>query len=73
MVMEDLDILLSDQFIEFSKKIAAIAEKKKVEKQEFEKVFEAFKKTMKSLDDEAKKLQKDFEKWKDDKNKSPVN
>lgn len=71
--MEDLEILLSDEFVEFSRKISALAEGKKKEKQEFEKVYEAFKKKIKSYDEEAKKLQLEFEQWKKEKSKKSEN
>ena len=54
--MLDVDVFLSDQYIEFSKKIAEIYTKKKTMKEEFKAKFEEFNKQLKVLDDEARKV-----------------
>lgn len=62
--MEDLEVLFSEEFAIFSRQIAAVAETKKQQRQEFDKVVESFKQRMKECDETAKKLQLDFERWK---------
>jgi len=62
--MQDIDIFLSDKYVEFSQKIAEIHNKKKAMKDEFKSKFEAFNKELKAMDDEARKVVADFEAWK---------
>lgn len=57
------NVLLSDEFAEFSGKVTALHEKKKEATAEFKKLFEKHKAEMKGLDDEAEKLQTEFNKW----------
>jgi len=62
--MSDIDIFLSDKYVEFSQKIAEIHTKKKAMKDEFKAKFEAFNKELKTMDDEARKIVAAFEEWK---------
>lgn len=62
--MSDIDVFLSDQYVEFSKKIAEIHTKKKTMKEEFKAKFEEFNKQLKVLDDEARKAVAEWEAWK---------
>jgi len=57
------NILLSDEFVEFSSKITSLHDNKKEANAEFKKLFEKHKADMKKLDDEANNLQNDFNKW----------
>ncbi len=55
------ELLLSDKFLEFSQKIAAIHERKKALLVEFKKHFEAHKAQVKTLEEEAAALAQEFE------------
>ncbi len=62
--MNEIDILLSDEFVEFSGKIKELHERKKTKQNEFKALFDKFKAEVQAMDDEAKGLQTDFETWK---------
>ncbi len=62
--METLDVLLSDQFAEFSETVKRIAEQKKQLKADFKVVYDKFQHDIKELDKEALNAQTDFENWK---------
>ncbi len=68
--MEDLDVLLSDEFTKFSQEIAEIARHRKNLKEEFEATYATFKENMKNLEKDALKVKKEFEAWKAKKDKS---
>ena len=57
------EILLSDQFAEFSGKVTALHEKKKELIAEFRKVYEAHKAEIKGIDDQSTELQGLFNEW----------
>lgn len=57
------EILLSDQFADFSGKVTALHEKKKELVAEFKKVYEEHKAQVKIIDDEASNLQDMFSEW----------
>lgn len=57
------EILLSDQFADFSGKITALHEKKKELVAEFKKIYEEHKAQVKIIDDEAANLQGMFTDW----------
>jgi hypothetical protein len=57
------NVLLSDEFAEFSGKVTALHEKKKEATNEFKKLYEKHKADMKALDEEAEKLQNGFDQW----------
>jgi hypothetical protein len=57
------EVLLSDQFAEFSGKVTALHEKKKELVTEFKKAYEKHKADVKAIDDEASELQKNFNAW----------
>lgn len=59
-----VDYVLTDEFVEFSQKIAEIHKKKKSKQEELKKLYADFKSQEVSLDKEAEKLCKDFEAWK---------
>jgi uncharacterized protein (UPF0335 family) len=59
--MVDVDVLLSDDFVQFSSKVAELHEKKKKLNADFKKLYEEHKKSLKTIDGEAAKLQKEFE------------
>lgn len=63
------EILLSEQFVSFSSKIAALHEKKKELVAEFKKVYEEHKSQVKTIDDEAESLQNAFNEWANSKKK----
>lgn len=55
------ELLLSDKFVEFSTKVAALHEKKKALTLEFKKAFDAHKAQIKTLEEEAAALAAEFE------------
>lgn len=67
--MEELDVLMSDEFTEFSQQIAEIARHRKALKEEFEATYAAFKVNMKNFEKDVLKAKKDFETWKAKKDK----
>lgn len=62
--------LLSDEFVNFSAKIAAIHEQKKVRKQEIKDLYEKYTNELKTLDQQALQLEKEFQVWKKTQDKS---
>lgn len=59
------EVLLSDEFAEFSGQVTALHEKKKELKMDFKRYFEKHKAEVKGIDEEAKKLQDGFNLWAD--------
>ncbi len=55
------EILLSDKFVEFSGKVAALHDKKKQLNIEFKKLFEAHKAQIKLIEEEAAALAAEFQ------------
>ena len=55
------ELLLSDKFVEFSAKIAAIHEKKKALVVEFKKAYDSHKAQVKQLEEEAAQIAAEFE------------
>lgn len=62
-----IELLLSDEYVDFSKKVADLHVKKKILKDEFKAKFEELQKTLKevckNIDEEAKVLVKNWETW----------
>jgi len=56
------NILLSDEFAEFSGKVTALHERKKELNAEFKKIYESHKSAVAAIDAEAVALQNDFAK-----------
>lgn len=61
---ENIDYLLSENFIEFSKNIADIFNEKKKKKEHLKQIYEKIQQEIKELDNKAKKLNLEFESWK---------
>ena len=61
---EELNWLLTDEFVAFSTKIAAIHEKKKAKKQELKEFYEKIQADLKAFDSDAKDAEDEFQKWK---------
>ena len=64
MKMEEVDILLTDEYVEFAKKVADIHTKKKTNQAEFKEVYDKFKADLAALDVEVAEEQSKFESWK---------
>ena len=62
--METLDVLLSEQFAEFSQRVTNIAISKKQLKADFKLVYDKFQNDLKELDEAALVAQQTFEAWK---------
>lgn len=62
--MEKNDYLLTEEFVEFSQKIARIFEAKKAKKLELKNFYEKVQAELKALEDEAKKAEHEFELFK---------
>lgn len=67
--MDNIDVLLSDEFVEFSTKIADVHSRKKSKQEELKTIYDKFKLEIKALDDEASELVGEFEAWKSTKGK----
>jgi hypothetical protein len=63
--MENLDVLLSDRFLQFTAHITQIATKKKQLKADFKVIYDKYQADVKALDMEAMQSQEDFELWKE--------
>jgi len=61
---EKNDYLLTEEFVEFSQKIASIFEAKKAKKLELKTFYERIQNELKVLEDEAKQAEQDFESFK---------
>jgi phage host-nuclease inhibitor protein Gam len=61
--MYGADILLTDEYVEFTGKVAEIHSKKKDLKAAFEQVYADYKKNSKACDEEVVSLQAAFEEW----------
>lgn len=62
--MEPVEVLLSEQFVEFSTKVQEIAAAKKKLKADFKEVYDKYQTDCKSLDESAMQAQTQFEEWK---------
>jgi hypothetical protein len=62
--MNDADILLSDEFVSFSKAIALVHEEKKVLEEEFKKHFEDYKNKKKEFEVKVASASAKWEEWK---------
>ena len=60
----DIDILLTDEFVDFSKRIEAIHNEKRKKRQELKAFYEQIQGELKALDDEAREVVREFENWK---------
>ena len=67
--MENVEYLLTDEYVEFSQKVASIHAEKKTLKDEFKKQYEAFQIRQKELDESAKEAIAAWEAWKLEKSK----
>ncbi len=63
--MKDINLLLTDEFVQFSDAIKALHQEKKALKEEFKKVYEDFQTKFKSVDVRASKLAEEFQKGKE--------
>lgn len=66
----EIEVLLSDKFISFSKQIAEIAAAKKQCKADFKVVYDKFQEDTRNLDQQALGIQADFEQWKKERESS---
>lgn len=66
--MNEVELLLSDEFVEFSTKVKEIHEAKKAKQLEFKAVYDKYKADVQVMDDAAKSLQEIFETWKSGQN-----
>ncbi len=62
--MSEIELLLSEEYIAFSAKIAEIYNAKKIAKDEFKKKYEEFQNYVKTLDHDAGVALEEFESWK---------
>ena len=62
--MEDVELLLSDEFVAFSTTIAAIHAEKKEKKSQLKEIYDKMKKEIEDLDGRAKTEYAQFEEWK---------
>ena len=64
---EDSSWLLSDEFVDFSDKIKEVHDKKKIKMAELKSFYEKIQAEIKVLEDQAKKIDEDFQNWKNSK------
>jgi hypothetical protein len=62
--MNDAELLLTDEFVEFSKTIAEAHEKKKTLEAEFKQFFDAYKAQKKEIEDRVSTASSQWEEWK---------
>lgn len=62
--MNDAELLLTDEFVEFSKTIAEAHESKKALEAEFKKHFETYKADKKNIEDTVAEASAKWEDWK---------
>ena len=62
--MEDIELLLSDEFAEFTVTISKIRENKKVEQEKFKELYEQYKTKMEAFEKQASTAQEKWEAWK---------
>lgn len=62
--MTEGELLLTDEFLQFSGDIAALIQEKKSLKDDFKKVYEEFQSKLKLVDKKAFERSKEFDKWK---------
>jgi prefoldin subunit 5 len=60
----DDNFLLTDEFIAFSSKIKTIYENKKIKKAELKSFYDKTQAEIKALDNQAKSVEDEFNKWK---------
>lgn len=65
--MSELDLLLSDEFVEFSKKIAEVHARRKAKQDEIQTLFAKAKAELSQIEAEAKGLVDDWEVYKNQK------
>lgn len=62
--MTEHELLLTDEFVEFSKAVAEVHEEKKILEAEFKKHFESYKASKKALEDKVASASAKWEEWK---------
>lgn len=62
--MNENEILLSEEFVAFSKAVASVYEEKKVLEEEFKKYFEDYKVKKKELENKVSLANSKWEEWK---------
>ena len=62
--MEELEILLTDEYVEFARVVKDTHDKKKEKQEEFKVVYDNFKNEMKEYDSDVATAQNRFEAWK---------
>ena len=61
---EDVNLLLTEEYIAYTAKIADIFNKKKAKQEEVKKIYDNYKQELEVLNAEAAKAQDDWEDWK---------
>jgi hypothetical protein len=61
---DEVELLLSDEFVAFSGKIADIHKQKKQCQEEFKKIFDSYKASMSEFEKAAAEAQNEWETWK---------
>jgi len=70
--MSEIDIILSDEFVQYSQLVSTIHTNKKNMKEEFKKLYEKFQSDQAELDRQALEATKKFETWKAAQKDQPV-
>ncbi len=61
---EDVQLLLTEEYIAYTAKIADIFSKKKIKQEEVKKIYDNYKQELEVLNAEAAKAQEEWEEWK---------
>lgn len=61
---EDVQLLLTEEYIAYTAKIADIFAKKKIKQEEVKKIYDNYKQELEVLNTEAAKAQEEWEEWK---------
>ena len=62
--MSDAEFLLTDEYVEYTQKIAKLHAHKKTKEEEMKRLYDEFKAEMATIEDDAKKLHDEWEGWK---------
>ena len=69
--MKEIDLLLTDEFVQFSKDITVVHEEKKKLKDEFKKLYDKFQADVAALDAKAQEASQKWDAWKAGHEKKP--
>jgi len=63
-MVTDIDLVLSDEFVSYSKKITQIVAQRKIKIKEYQSFKDKIQQEINELNSQARNIHNDFEKWK---------